>query len=158
MKIGILSDTHLREPHPEFKRIIDTHLKEVDQIFHAGDFVDRSIVEYLSGLKELTAVCGNMDPPDIQRALPSRRVIGLGRFRIGLIHGSGSPIGIESRVREEFGEIDAIIYGHTHLPANHRIKDTFFFNPGSLTRSPIHKPTLGILHIGEQIEGEMVYI
>ena len=70
VKIGILSDTHLSEPHPEFKGIIETRLKEVDRIFHAGDIVDRSIIEYLSSLKELTAVCGNMDPPDIQRDLP----------------------------------------------------------------------------------------
>jgi hypothetical protein len=33
-----------------------------------------------------------------------------------------------------------------------------FFNPGSPTRSFIHRATLGILHIGEKIEGEIIKI
>ena len=28
MKIGVISDTHLREPHPEFKKMIEFHFKE----------------------------------------------------------------------------------------------------------------------------------
>lgn len=158
MKIGVISDTHLREPHSEFKKVIESHLRDVEKILHAGDFVDWSIVEYLSSLKELIAVCGNMDPPDIRKAFPHKRIIELEGFRIGLIHGGGSPIGIESRVKEEFDEVDAIIYGHTHTPANHQVKNILFFNPGSPTRSFIHRGTLGILNIGEKIEGEIIKI
>jgi putative phosphoesterase len=158
MKIGVLSDTHLKEPLAEFKKIIETHFKGVDKIIHAGDFVDRSIGEYLSGRKELIAVCGNMDPLDIQKAFPEKQVIELGGFRIGLIHGGGSPFGIESRIQDEFGEIDVLVYGHTHNPANHIVKDVLFFNPGSLTRSFIQRPTLGILHLGEKIEAEIIKI
>ncbi len=158
MKIGILSDTHLREPGPEFKGIIEFHFRDVEKILHAGDFVDQSIARYLSGQKELIAVCGNMDPDEIRRAFPQKRLIELGGFKIGLIHGGGAPYGIESRVREEFDEVDAIVYGHTHTPASHRTKDLLFFNPGSPTRSFWHSPTLGILHIGEKIEGEIIKI
>lgn len=158
MKIGVLSDTHLREPHPEFKRIIETHFKGVDQILHAGDFVDWRIVEYLSSQKGMMAVCGNMDPLDIVRAFPQKQVIELEGFRIGLIHGGGSPFGIESRIREEFNDVDAIVYGHTHTPTNHQVKNIFFFNPGSPTRSFIHQPTIGLLHLGEKIEGEIIKI
>jgi predicted phosphodiesterase len=75
-----------------------------------------------------------------------------------LIHGGGSPFGIESRIRGEFDEVDAIVYGHTHTPANHQVKNIYFFNPGSPTRSFIHKATLGILHLGEKIEGEITKI
>ncbi len=158
MKIGVLSDTHLIEPHPEFKKMIGSHFKDVEKILHVGDFVDRSVAEYLSGQKELIAVCGNMDPPDIRKAFPQKRVIELGGFRIGLIHGGGAPFGIESRVREEFDEVDVIVYGHTHTPANHQVKNIYFFNPGSPTRSFIHQATLGILHLGEKIEGEIIKI
>jgi putative phosphoesterase len=158
MKIGVLSDTHLKEPHAEFKKIIETHFKGVDKILHAGDFVDWSIVEYLSNQKELIAVCGNMDSREIRKAFPGKRIIELGGFKIGLIHGGGSPFGIESRVREEFDEVDTIVYGHTHTPANHLVKNILLFNPGSPTRSFIHQATLGILHIGEKIEGEIIKI
>ncbi|MCJ7746381.1 MAG: metallophosphatase family protein [Desulfobacterales bacterium] len=158
MKIGVLSDTHLKEPHSEFKKVIEFHFRDVEKILHAGDFVDWSVAEYLSSLKELIAVCGNMDPPDIRKAFPHKRIIEIGGFRIGLIHGGGSPFGIESRVKEEFDEVAAIVYGHTHTPANHQVKNILFFNAGSPTRSFIHRATLGILHIGEKIEGEIIKI
>jgi putative phosphoesterase len=158
MKIGVISDTHLKEPHSEFKKMVEYHFGDVEKILHAGDFVDWSIVAYLSSQKDLIAVFGNMDPPDIRRAFPQKRVIELGGFRIGLIHGGGAPFGIESRVIDEFDEVDAIIYGHTHTPANHKVKNIYFFNPGSPTRSFWHGATLGILNLGEKIEGEIIKI
>ena len=156
MKIGVLSDTHLKEPHAEFKTMVERHFTGVDKIFHAGDFTDWKIAEYLSTQKELIAVCGNMDPPEIKQAFPPQRVIELGGFRIGLIHGGGPPFGIESRIRDEFDEVDAIVYGHTHTHANHRVKGVLFFNPGSLTRPSTDQRTLGILHVGPKIEGEIM--
>jgi putative phosphoesterase len=158
MKIGVISDTHLREPDSEFKKMIEIHFKGVEKIFHAGDFIHWSIAEYLSNLKELIGVCGNMDPPEIQKAFPRKRIIELKGFRIGLVHGGGPPFGIESRVKEEFDEVSAIVYGHTHTPANHQVKDILFFNPGSPTRPFIHRPSIGLLHIGEKIEGEIIKI
>lgn len=158
MKIGVLSDTHLREPGAEFRRIIETHFPTVDQIFHAGDFVDLSIAQYLSSLKELVAVSGNMDPEPVRKAFPKKRVIEIEGFRIGLIHGGGAPFGIESRIREEFEDLDAIVYGHTHTPANHRVKGVLFFNPGSASSSFLHRGTLGILHLGREMTGEILSI
>jgi putative phosphoesterase len=158
MKIGVISDTHLRELSPEFKKMIEFHFKDVEKIFHAGDFVDWSIADYLSSQKELIAVCGNMDSRDIWKAFPEKRMVELKGFKIGLIHGGGSPFGIESRIRREFDEVDAIVYGHTHTPADHQVKNIYFFNPGSPSRSFVHKATLGILHLGEKIEGEIIKI
>jgi putative phosphoesterase len=158
MKIGVISDTHLREPHSEFKKIIESNFRDVEYILHAGDFVDWSVAEYLRSQKELIAVCGNMDPPEIRQAFPGKKVIKLGKFQIGLMHGGGPPFGLESRVRDAFDEVDAIVYGHSHTPANHQVKKILFFNPGSPTRSFINKPTLGILNLGEKIEGEIIKI
>ena len=158
MKIGVLSDTHLSDPRSEFKKLIESHFKDAEKIIHTGDFVDLSVAEYLSSQKELIAVFGNMDPPEIRRAFARKRVIEIGRFKIGLMHGGGPPFGMDTRVQDEFDEIDVIVYGHTHTPAHHQVKNIFFFNPGSPTRSFIHGPTLGILHIGEKIEGEIIEI
>jgi putative phosphoesterase len=158
MKIGVLSDTHLREPHPEFKKWIESYFEDVEKIIHSGDFVDLSVAEYLSSQKELIAVFGNMDSHEIRETFPRKRVLELGGFKIGLVHGGGPPVGIESRVKDEFGDVNAIIYGHSHTPAHHQVKNIYFFNPGSPTRSFIHRPTLGILHVGEKIEGEIIEI
>jgi putative phosphoesterase len=158
MKIGVLSDTHLEEPHSEFMKFIELHFKDVDQIFHTGDFTDWRVAEYLSSLKQIVAVSGNMDPPQIRKAFPQKRAIEVLGFRIGLTHGGGPPLGIESRVRGQFDEVDMIVYGHTHVPANHRSKGVLYFNPGSPTRSFAGQGTIGILHIGENIEGEIIKI
>ena len=158
MNIGVLSDTHLKEPTSEFRRLIEIHFRGVDKILHAGDFVEWKIAEYLSSQKELIAVCGNMDSYDIRKAFAQKRMIVIDGFKIGLTHGGGAPFGIESRVREEFDNVDVIVYGHTHTPANHWVKNILFFNPGSPTRSFIQQVTLGILHVGEKIEGEIIKI
>ena len=158
MKIGVISDTHLREPRLEFRRMVESHFKDVEKIFHTGDFVDWSIAEYLSSQKELIAVSGNMDSQDIQKAFPRKRVIEVKGFKIGLIHGGGPPFGIESRIRGEFDQVDAIVYGHSHAPANHQAKGITFFNPGSPTRPYIHRASLGILRLEERIEGEIIKI
>ena len=158
MKIGVISDTHLKSPDSDFKKIIDFYFKDVEKIFHLGDFTDFSIAEYLSGLKELVAVAGNMDPSNIQKSFPKKRIFELYGFKIGLIHGDGPPFGIESRIKEQFDEVDMIVYGHTHTPSNHKVKDIYFFNPGSLTRSFIDKGTLGILYIEDKVKGEIIKI
>ncbi len=158
MKLGILSDTHLIAPLPEFKKSIDHYFRDVDKIIHLGDFTDIGIARYLSGKKELIAVCGNMDHREIRNEFPPTREIEISRVRIGLIHGGGPPFGIEARIREQFNDVDVILYGHTHTPANHRVKEVLFFNPGSPTRPSAGKGTIGILHVGEKIEGQVIEI
>jgi len=158
MNIGVLSDTHLKEPTSEFRRLIEIHFRGVDKILHAGDFVEWKIAEYLSSQKELIAVCGNMDSYDIRKAFAQKRMIVIDGFKIGLTHGGGAPFGIESRVRGEFDDVNAIVYGHTHIPANHWVENILLFNPGSPTRPFIQQGTLGILHLGEKIEGEIIKI
>ena len=158
MKIGILSDTHLIAPLPEFKKSIDHHFRDVDKIIHLGDFTDIGIARYLSGKKELIAVCGNMDLQEIRTEFPTKREVEVSGFRIGLIHGGGPPSGIEARIRDQFDDVDVIIYGHTHTPANHRVKEILFFNPGSPTRPFAKKGTIGILHLEENITGEIIEI
>jgi hypothetical protein len=158
MKLGILSDTHLITPLPEFKKCVDRHFRDVDKILHLGDFTDLSIAKYLSDQKELIAVCGNMDLQEIRTEFPTKREVEVSGFRIGLIHGGGPPSGIEARIRDQFDDVDVIIYGHTHTPANHRVKEILFFNPGSPTRPFAKKGTIGILHLEENITGEIIEI
>ncbi len=69
MKIGILSDTHLRS-FDELPGDILLALSEVDLIVHTGDFVMLSVLNGLRNLGEVKAVRGNMDSPDIRDVLP----------------------------------------------------------------------------------------
>lgn len=157
MKIGVISDTHLLEPSEKLERIVRDHFSDVDMILHAGDFIHQSIVGFLQQ-GNLVAVYGNMDVGDVRSSLPEKRIIDVSGFRIALIHGWGTPIGLEKRIRAEFPSLDCLVYGHTHYPANHRKGGILFFNPGSPTRSLTGRNTIGILSVGEGINGEIIRV
>lgn len=159
MKIGVLSDTHLTHVTQEFMVICEQFLAGIDLVLHAGDFVSPDVVAYLAR-GPFHGVYGNMDGFDTKKLLPSKKVIEIGHYRLGLIHGTGSPKGIENRIRGEFsGRVDAIVYGHSHRAANAVREGVLFFNPGSASRfSRFGKPSLGILELKDSIHGRIVEI
>jgi uncharacterized protein len=158
MKIGVLSDTHLGRVTRELKHIVTVRFKDADMILHAGDITSGGVLTYLE-TAGVTAVRGNMDDFDTHH-LPVKRVITAGAFRIGLIHGYGSPDDLERRLRAEFEEIDCLVFGHSHQATNHRSGGILYFNPGSASspRGPDGK-TIGLLHLTEDgIRGEIIPI
>ncbi|MBW2146510.1 MAG: metallophosphoesterase family protein [Deltaproteobacteria bacterium] len=164
IKIGVLSDTHLLEVDLRLREIVDTYFAEVDIIIHIGDMVTSEVLRYLqtvrAGLKPaltLEAVHGNMDYPDVQSLLPGKKVLEVGPFRIGIIHGWGPPGGMEDRIQNQFENVQCIIFGHTHNPVNRMKNGILFFNPGSPTDKRFaRKNTVGILEIGEGIQGIII--
>jgi hypothetical protein len=48
VKIGVISDTHLREVSSALMDIYESYFSDVEMIFHAGDLVSLEIAEYLS--------------------------------------------------------------------------------------------------------------
>ncbi len=157
MKIGVISDTHLKEPSEELERIVLAYFSDVDMILHAGDFVDQCIVDFFRRWN-LIAVCGNMDMGEVRSSLPEKKIIDISGFKIGLIHGWGSPIGLEKRIKARFTPLDCLVYGHTHYPANYKRGGLLFFNPGSPTRSLTGRNSIGILSLGKEIKGEIIKV
>ena len=158
MKIGVISDTHLREVTPALIDIYEHYFSDVEMIFHAGDVVSMEVVEYLNR-KPLNIVQGNMDSLEIRKRFPKKKIVEVEGFRLGLIHGWGSPVGIEKRIRSEFDNVHAIIYGHSHRAANHSDNDVLFFNPGSAAGPGLSGSySIGVLDIGESIKGNIVIL
>lgn len=149
MKIGVLSDTHADSFAQLPDKILAT-LTEVDLIIHAGDFVAKDVLEGLKQLGEIKAVRGNMDSDEIKRILPEKELLEIEGKKIGIIHGWGSPHGIDERVGNVFSGVDIIIYGHSHYPQNETKNGVFFFNPGQARNS------FGILTIGAEISGKII--
>ncbi len=135
MKILVLSDTHVPRMARDIPKAVYAEIEKADLIMHAGDFVEMSFFKKLSNLKTTVAVYGNMDSRELTSALKAKEIVEAGKFRIGLIHGWGSPDGLAERILEEFkGEkLDCIVYGHSHRPMNETIEKVLFFNPGSPT-------------------------
>lgn len=156
MKIGVISDTHLKSYDDRLRIIMEDYFGDVSLILHAGDLVDISILDAFDG-KEVKAVSGNMDSPEVKRILPDKLVLDLSAYKIGLIHGWGMPFGIEKKVRKKFGDIDCLVYGHTHRPVNMVRESVLFFNPGSaIDKRFSEKNTIGILEINDTIRGEII--
>ena len=156
MRIGVLSDTHLTRVTRELEDIYEAHLSKVDVIFHAGDFVSEDVVGFLSR-KDFHGVCGNMDPVEVKQRLPVKKVVKVGAFRLGLIHGWGYSGDLEGRIRGEFDRVDAIVYGHSHRPANHIRDKVLFFNPGTaLGYASSRGNSMGILEVKDRIRGEFI--
>ena len=133
-------------------------IKNVDMIFHAGDFIEMKFLDKLRALKELKAVAGNMDCKDIRKELNNKEIITIGKFKIGLIHGYGAPSEIMATVRREFDKVDVIVFGHSHSTTNVKKEGVLFFNPGSPTDKIFaSKNSYGILKVTDKnIEGEII--
>lgn len=151
INIGVLSDTHITLLD-ELSPGIVKGLNDVDWIVHAGDFVGLRVLEGLRSLKPVKAVRGNMDSFEIRDLLPDTDVFKVKGKSIGIVHGSGPPWGIEQRVREKFGDVDVIIYGHSHEARNELYKGALLFNPGQC------KNSYGLLKIGEDVAAEIIRV
>lgn len=157
MRILVISDTHIPIAANDIPQKIYDEIENADMVIHAGDFVERALLDKLRALKKIKAVCGNMDPQEICDLLKSKEVITIGKFKIGLMHGYGAPADLMAVVGKEFEGVDAIIYGHSHSAVN-TVKDgVLYFNPGSPTDKIFaSKNTYGILEITDKkIEGEI---
>jgi len=157
MKIGVISDTHMSKPAPELASLTDGVFADVSMVLHAGDLTRITILEAFSD-KEVIAVCGNMDRYDVAQKLPAKEIITVNNYRIGLIHGWGSPKGLEDRIVGDFQDVDAIVYGHTHKAANHIKNGILMFNPGAFSGTFIfgRNRSVGLLTVGDGIRGSII--
>lgn len=151
MKIGVLSDTHIHLAE-EIPAEVVTAFSKVDLIVHAGDFVGSEVLEGLKQMGEVKAVHGNVDSMNLRNLLPEKEIFTVLNKKIGVIHGWGSPEGIEKRVKELLGDVDIVIYGHSHRAKIEQVGKVLFFNPGPGWQS------YGMLTIDEDIKGEIVRI
>jgi putative phosphoesterase len=153
MLIAVISDTHLPRGNRRLPDACVTRLREADLILHAGDFTTADVLADLRALgPPVHAVHGNVDDPEVRRLLPSARVVKAGGARIAMTHDAGPADGRLQRLRRRFAEVDAVVFGHSHIPLHERDADGGFqiFNPGSPTerrRSPVH--TMGLARVGD---------
>jgi putative phosphoesterase len=161
MLVAIVADTHM----PRGQRAIPPRCRELmlesQLILHAGDFVSEEVLREIEALgRPVHGVSGNMDSPALRRILPRRTVVDMEAARIAMVHDAGPARGRLARLRRTFPEVDAVVFGHSHLPLHERDGDFQIFNPGSPTerrRAPHH--TMGLARVkGRTIEFELVVL
>lgn len=159
MKVGVISDTHIPTTAGSLPTKIFDVFKGVDMILHAGDIVELSVLDELAAIAPVEAVAGNMDSSEVHRKLPAKKVINIGKYRVGLIHGKYKIDIQREMIRKEFDDVDIIVYGHSHRPFWGKVGDVYFLNPGSPTdivHAPFH--SVAILDAGDEPKAEIVML
>lgn len=150
MKIAVISDTHLTHPTETFRHHMKTLFGDAGIMLHAGDMTSSSVFDYLSNW-DLRAVRGNMDDHDLRAALPEQRIETIAGRRIGVMHGWGSPSGLEDRVFDSFSDVDVIVFGHSHTPLKMTKRGVILFNPGSYRGGYAGKGSVGVIEISQEL-------
>ena len=163
MKVGVVSDTHM----PRFGTRLPAALRDglrsagVELVLHLGDMTSLAIVPLFEEIAPFDAVAGNNDGPEIRERYGRVKIVGVGAARIGMIHGDGERGTTLRRALAAFeGEaLDALLFGHSHIPYLERHGARWVLNPGSPTdkrRQPRY--SYALLEIaGGEVTPRLVY-
>ncbi|TES94207.1 MAG: metallophosphoesterase [Promethearchaeota archaeon] len=170
--IGLLSDTHIPQRADNLTDVVldDFKKRNVDYVFHMGDFTSFEVYERLIetfGSDKVVAVRGNMDSDsNLKQTLPEKLEFNIYNFKILMLHGMGGPNIIIKRLIKKLdlrnSDYDIVIFGHTHRPVNEKSNGILFFNPGTTT--PIDNKFTVISSYGylkitkDTIKPEIVYL
>lgn len=151
MTIGLISDTHSYLGDDTLK-----HLKDCDEIWHAGDIGNLDIFQQIKH-KTIRGVYGNIDSHEIRKEFPENNLFEIhgSKFLIRHICGSAGKYNTETRLLLKTHKPKVIIAGHSHI-----LRVEFFqnynvlhLNPGAVGRHGFHqKRTLLKFEINENGE------
>lgn len=135
MKIGIISDTHIKKDFTKLKKLLETNFKKVDLIIHAGDYTTKNVIDILRKYNNFIGVWGNVDDLKVRKILKEREIIELCGYKVGIYHGHGERGKTLDRAYNEFNgdNVDIIIFGHSHQPIVATKNNVLMLNPGSIT-------------------------
>lgn len=135
MRLLLLSDTHLPDRARQLPEEVLRQLPEADVVVHAGDWVDIAALDLVrSRAKRLIGVYGNNDGPLLRARLPLVARAELDGVRLGVVHETGPARGRERRCAERFGDLDVLVFGHSHIPWDSVAPGGLrLLNPGSPT-------------------------
>ncbi|MBJ10836.1 MAG: YfcE family phosphodiesterase [Flavobacteriales bacterium] len=137
-KIGLISDTH-SYLHPK----IFEYFIECDEIWHAGDVGNASIIDELAKFKTIRAVYGNIDGQEIRKVCPKNQRFICEEVDVWITHIGGYPDRYSSDVREDIKKNppNLFISGHSHILKVMYDKklNLLHMNPGAAGKYGIHK-------------------
>jgi hypothetical protein len=138
MKIGLLSDTH---SHLDPKVL--SYFKDCDEIWHAGDIGETTVIHELEKLKPLRAVFGNIDDKEMQARFPEDLWFECEGLNIWITHIGGAPPNYNPRIKKILKQRipDIFICGHSHIlrvKKDPNFKNMVYMNPGAAGNQGFH--------------------
>lgn len=128
--IGLLSDTH---------GVYDTSLsqffREVDEVWHAGDFGSLEVSDKIAKEKKLRGVYGNCDGTEIREVHPYIQLFEIKGVKVLMMHIGGYPGRYDYRAQSLIvaHRPDLFICGHSHIlkVINDKENNLLHINPGA---------------------------
>ena len=167
-RIGLISDTHLPEAHPELWPQIFHAFDGVDRIFHAGDIHEVWVLDELEKIAPVYAARGNgedgsggrpVQPEDAR--VQYAWLLEIENLWVGLTHYVPVPerppkFTLDRWVDRFFPERrpDVIVSGDTHVERIMTVDGTLCVNPGSPTYPHNYDTQFGTVGFLELSEGQ----
>lgn len=137
-KILLLSDTHGYIDDRVLK-----YIKQVDEVWHAGDIGDLQVSDAIKILKPLRAVYGNIDDTKIRVEFPEHNRFNCEEVDVWITHIGGYPNRYDKRVRDIIRQNppDLFISGHSHIlkVMSDKKLNLLYMNPGAIGKYGLHK-------------------
>lgn len=135
VRLLLMADTHVPKRAKDLPPQLWQAVDDADVVIHAGDWV---VVDLLDALEakaaRLVGVFGNNDGPDLRGRLPEVARVVLAGLRLAVVHETGQAVGRERRCEELYGDVDIVVFGHSHIPWDTSTpKGLRLLNPGSPT-------------------------
>lgn len=137
-KILLLSDTH-----SYIDATILKHVKQADEVWHAGDIGDLAVTDAIKALKPLRAVYGNIDDSKARVEFPEHNRFMCEGVDVWMTHIGGYPNRYNPRVKPEIynNSPRLFICGHSHILKVMPDKklNLIHMNPGAIGTHGFHK-------------------
>ncbi len=137
-RILLLSDTHGYIDDQIIK-----HIKEVDEVWHAGDIGNFVVTDTIKKLKPLRAVYGNIDDAKARAEFPEDNRFFCEEVDVWITHIGGYPQKYNQRVREKLQKNPPKLFicGHSHILKVMWDKklNLLHMNPGAVGKHGFHK-------------------
>lgn len=137
-KIGIISDTH-----GTFDQTLREFLRDVDEIWHAGDIGSLEVADRIAAFKPLRAVSGNIDNGVTRRVYPQFLSFECEEVRVLMTHIGGYPRRYDPRAVEKIQSLKPKLFiaGHSHIlkVVYDPVYDLLAVNPGAAGQYGLHK-------------------
>lgn len=137
-KILLLSDTH---SYIDDK--ILNHVKQADEVWHAGDIGDLKVTDAIKKLKPLRAVYGNIDDAEARSEFPLHNRFVCEEVDVWITHIGGYPGRYNPMIRQELyaNPPKLFICGHSHIlkVMPDKALGLLHMNPGAIGIYGIHQ-------------------
>jgi len=137
-KILLLSDTH-----SYIDEAILKHVRNADEVWHAGDIGDLKVTDTIKKLKPLRAVFGNIDNAEARLEFPLHQRFLCEQVDVWITHIGGYPGRYSPAIREELyaNPPKLFITGHSHIlkVMPDKKRGILHMNPGAIGINGFHK-------------------